>query len=283
MIASIRSFRFGLRGPMVIPVCLGLLALLALVTILAPWLAPHDPLQVNLANKLLGSSMEYPLGTDHLGRCNLSRLLYGARYSLGFASLIFIASLGIGLVIGSIAGYKGGMIDYLLMRLCDGVMAFPNLVLILGLVGIFGPGLMQVVLAMMLVQWVYYARMFRSMILSLKERSFITAARVSGTSELKIIVRHMLPNVLPPIAVMGTLEMGWAIMDISALSFLGLGIQPPTPEWGAMIHEGKKYIRSQPELMLYPGMAILLVVVTFNLLGEALSERFGVKRRFEKE
>ncbi|MDQ1913974.1 nickel ABC transporter permease subunit NikC [Paenibacillus sp. GD4] len=283
MIASIRSIRIGLRGPKVIPVCLGLLSLLALVTILAPWIAPHDPVQVNLANKLQAASMEYPLGTDHLGRCNLSRLLYGARYSLGFASLIFIASLGIGLVIGSIAGYRGGIIDYLLMRLCDGVMAFPNLVLILGLVGIFGPGLMQVVLAMMLVQWVYYARMFRSMILSLKERSFITAARVSGTSELRIIVRHLLPNVLPPIAVMGTLEMGWAIMDISALSFLGLGIQPPTPEWGAMIQEGKKYIRSQPELMLYPGMMILLVVVTFNLLGEALSERFGVKRRFEKE
>lgn len=259
-----------------------MLLLLLLITVFAPWLAPHDPIQVNLANKLQSASLDYPLGTDHLGRCNLSRLLFGARFSLGFASLILIASLGIGLVIGSIAGYKGGVIDYVLMRLCDGVMAFPNLVLILGLVGIFGPGLMQVVLAMMLVQWVYYARMFRGMIMSLKERHFITAAKISGTSEWKIIARHMLPNVLPPIAVMGTLEMGWAIMDISALSFLGLGIQPPTPEWGAMIHEGKKYIRSNPELMLYPGMMILLVVISFNMLGEALSDRFGVKRRFEK-
>ncbi|MDF2683765.1 MAG: nikC [Brevibacillus sp.] len=274
--------RAALKSPKTIPVCLSVLLFLLLITVFAPWLAPHDPIQVNLANKLLPASLDYPMGTDHLGRCNLSRLLFGARYSLGFASLIFIASLGIGLVIGSIAGYKGGVIDYVLMRLCDGVMAFPNLVLILGLVGIFGPGLMQVVLAMMLVQWVYYARMFRGMIISLKERHFITAAKISGSSEWKIIVRHMLPNVLPPIAVMGTLEMGWAIMDISALSFLGLGIQPPTPEWGAMIHEGKKYIRSNPELMLYPGMMILLVVISFNMLGEALSDRFGVKRRFEK-
>lgn len=271
-----------LKSPKTIPVCLSVLFVLLLITVFAPWLAPHDPIQVNLANKLQPSSFDYPLGTDHLGRCNLSRLFYGARYSLGFASLIFIASLGIGLIIGSIAGYKGGFIDYVLMRFCEGVMAFPNLVLILGLVGIFGPGLMQVVLAMMLVQWVYYARMFRGMIISLKERQFITAAKISGSSEWKIIGQHMLPNVLPPIAVMGTLEMGWAIMDISALSFLGLGIQPPAPEWGAMIHEGKNYIRSNPELMLYPGMMILLVVITFNMLGEALSDRFSVKRHFEK-
>jgi nickel transport system permease protein len=138
---------------------------------------------------------------------------------------------------------------------------------------------MQVVLAMMMVQWVYYARMFRGMVLSLKERNFITAARISGSSQWQIIRRHIIPNVLPPIIVMGTLEMGWAIMDISALSFLGLGIQPPAPEWGTMIHDGKAYIRSNPELMLYPGIMILLVVVSFNLLGEALSDRLHVKQR----
>jgi nickel transport system permease protein len=131
----------------------------------------------------------------------------------------------------------------------------------------------------MLVQWVYYARIFRGMVLSLKEQNYIAAAKISGSSQWKIIKKHIVPNVLPPLAVMGTLEMGWAIMDISAMSFLGLGVQPPTPEWGAMIHEGKSYIRTNPELMLYPGLMIMLVVVTFNLLGEALSERFGVKRR----
>ncbi|MBD0381387.1 nickel ABC transporter permease subunit NikC [Paenibacillus sedimenti] len=280
MIASIRT---GLRSQKTALVCLGFLLVLFILTILAPWISPHDPIQVNLALKLQPPSLDYPLGTDHLGRCILSRLLHGARVSLGFASLIFISSLGIGLFVGAIAGYIGGLIDFVLMRFCEGVMSFPNLVLILGLVGIFGPGLPQVVLAMMLVQWVYYARMFRGMVISLKERNFITAARISGSSQWKIIRQHIIPNVLPPIVVMGTLEMGWAIMDISALSFLGLGIQPPAPEWGAMIHEGKSFIRSNPELMLYPGIMILLVVVSFNLLGEALSDRFGVKRRFEKE
>ncbi|MEW9670430.1 nickel ABC transporter permease subunit NikC [Ammoniphilus sp. 3BR4] len=276
----IASVRIVLKSEKTVVVCSVILLILFFITIMAPWIAPNDPIQVNLALKLRPPSWEYPLGTDHLGRCNFSRILFGARVSLGFASLIFIASLGIGLMVGTIAGYKGGWIDIGLMRFCEGVMAFPNLVLVLGLVGLLGPGLWQVVLALMMVQWVYYARMFRSMVVSLKEQNFITAARISGSSPWKIIRRHMIPNVLPPILVMGTLEMGWAIMDISALSFLGLGIQPPTPEWGAMIHEGKAYIRSQPELMLYPGIMILLVVMTFNVLGEALSDRFGVKRRY---
>ncbi|KEK21653.1 nickel ABC transporter permease subunit NikC [Bacillus gaemokensis] len=277
MITSIRGV---FKHQTTIVVCSFTLIVLFMLTILAPWISPHDPIQVNLALKLKPPSMEYPLGTDYLGRCNLSRLLHGARISLGIASLIFISSLGIGLLIGTFAGYKGGWIDLVLMRFCEGVMAFPNLVLILGLVGIFGPGMKQVILAMVLVQWVYYARMFRSLVLSLKEQNFIAAARINGASHWKIIRRHIIPNVLPPIFVMGTLEMGWAIMDISALSFLGLGIQPPTPEWGAMIHEGKSYIRSNPELMIYPGVMIMLVVITFNVLGEALSDRFGVKRSF---
>ncbi|MFC6600846.1 nickel ABC transporter permease subunit NikC [Ectobacillus funiculus] len=276
MIASIRSV---FKHQITIAVCSFTLIVLFILTILAPWISPHDPIQVNLALKLKLPSMEYPLGTDYLGRCNLSRLLHGARISLGVA-LIFISSLGIGLLVGTFAGYKGGRIDLVLMRFCEGVMAFPNLVLILGLVGIFGPGMKQVILAMVLVQWVYYARMFRGLVLSLKEQNFIAAARINGSSQWKIIRRHIIPNVLPPIVVMGTLEIGWAIMDISALSFLGLGIQPPTPEWGAMIHEGKSYIRSNPELMIYPGVMIMLVVTTFNVLGEALSDRFSVKRRF---
>ncbi|MBW5466882.1 nickel ABC transporter permease subunit NikC [Brevibacillus formosus] len=268
------------KGQKTITVCSVLLLVFAIITVLAPWISPHDPIKVNVAIKLKTPSAEHLLGTDHLGRDNLSRLLHGARISLGFAFLIFVSSIGIGLIVGTIAGYKGGWIDTVLMRFCEGVMAFPNLVLVLGIVGVFGPGLIQVVLALMLVQWVYYARMFRSMVVSLKERNFIIAARISGSSQWKIIKQHMIPNILPPILVMGTLEMGWAIMDISALSFLGLGIQPPTPEWGAMIHEGKGFIRSHPELMLYPGLMILFVVITFNVLGEALSERFGVKRRF---
>ncbi len=259
--------------------CSAIIILFFILALLAPWIAQHDPVKVNLLQKLKDPSAEHWLGTDHLGRDNLSRLLYGARVSIGFATLIFLSSLVIGLIVGSISGYLGGWIDNVLMRLCEGILAFPQLVLVLGIVGIFGPGLMQVLLALMMVQWVHYARICRNMVVSLKERSFIAAARISGSSTWTIIRKHIIPNVQRPIVVMGTLEMGWAIMDISALSFLGLGIQPPNAEWGAMIHEGTGYIRSHPELMIYPGVAILLVVMTFNILGEALSDRYGISKK----
>lgn len=275
----IAKFRDRLKSQKVIVICSLILCGLFFITIFAPWIAPNDPIAVNLAHKLQSPSFSYPLGTDHLGRCTLSRILYGARISLGFATLIFISSLSIGLVVGIIAGYKGGWVDQLLMRFGDGVMAIPSLLLVLGFVGIWGAGLKQVILGLIFVQWVYYARIIRGMVLSLKEQNYITAAKISGSSQWKIMKKHIIPNVLPPLAVMGTLEMGWAIMDLSSMSFLGLGVQPPTPEWGAMIHEGKSYIRTNPELMIYPGLMIMLVVVTFNLLGEALSERYGVKRR----
>ncbi|OIJ16932.1 nickel ABC transporter permease subunit NikC [Anaerobacillus alkalidiazotrophicus] len=276
MIASVRVL---LKSQKVIVLCSLILCVLFFIMIFAPWLAPNDPTAVNLVHKLQPPSLSYPLGTDHLGRCTLSRVLYGARVSLGFATLIFVSALSIGLIIGIIAGFKGGWVDQLLMRFADGVMAFPSLLLVLGLVGIWGAGLKQVVIALIFVQWVYYARIIRGVVLSLKEQNYITAAKISGSSQWKIIKKHIIPNVLPPLAVMGTLEMGWAIMNLSSMSFLGLGVQPPTPEWGAMLHEGKSYIRTNPSLMIYPGLMIMLVVVTFNLLGEALSDRFGIKRR----
>ncbi|QOS81680.1 nickel ABC transporter permease subunit NikC [Paenibacillus sp. JNUCC31] len=275
----INKWRAVFKGQRAIQICSVIILLFFVIAILAPWIAPHDPVKVNLLQKLASPSLEHWLGTDHLGRDNLTRLMYGARVSLGFATLIFLSSLLIGVIVGSISGYLGGWVDSLLMRFCEGIMAFPNLVLVLGIVGIFGPGLMQVLLALMMVQWVYYARICRNMVVSLKERNFIAAARISGSSSWMIIRRHIIPNVQRPIVVMGTLEMGWAIMDISALSFLGLGIQPPNAEWGAMIHEGTGYIRSHPELMIYPGTLILLVVITFNILGEALSERYGIAKR----
>ncbi|MEK4665280.1 nickel ABC transporter permease subunit NikC [Priestia sp. FSL H7-0729] len=275
----INKWRAVFKGQRAIQICSVIILLFFVIAILAPWIAPHDPVKVNLLQKLSSPSLEHWLGTDHLGRDNLTRLIYGARVSLGFATLIFLSSLLIGVIVGSISGYLGGWVDSLLMRLCEGIMAFPNLVLVLGIVGIFGPGLMQVLLALMMVQWVHYARICRNMVVSLKERNFIAAARISGSSSWTIIRKHIIPNVQRPIVVMGTLEMGWAIMDISALSFLGLGIQPPNAEWGAMIHEGTGYIRSHPELMIYPGALILLVVITFNILGEALSERYGIAKR----
>lgn len=275
----IDKWRAALKGRRIIMACSLVILLFFIITLMAPWIAPHDPVKVDLLDKLKGPSADHWLGTDHLGRDNFSRLIYGARVSLGFAVLIFLSALFLGVMVGSISGYVGGWLDSVLMRFCEGIMAFPNLVLVLGIVGIFGPGLMQVLLALMMVQWVYYARICRNMVVTLKERNFITAARINGSSSWGIICRHIIPNVQRPIVVMGTLEMGWAIMDISALSFLGLGIQPPNAEWGAMIHEGTSYIRSHPELMIYPGVLILVVVIMFNVLGEALSERYGIVKQ----
>ncbi|WP_186578508.1 nickel ABC transporter permease subunit NikC [Aquibacillus kalidii] len=275
----IAMFRGILKSQKVIVICSLILCVLFLMALFAPWLAPNDPTAVNFVDKLQRPSLDYPFGTDHLGRCIFSRILYGARISLGYAMLIFMSALSIGLIIGIIAGYIGGWVDQLLMRLGDGLMAIPSLLFVLGFVGIWGTGLKQVVFGLILVQWVYYARVIRGMVLSLKEQNYITAAKISGSSTWTIMQKHIIPNVLPSLVVMGTLEMGWAIMNLSSMSFLGLGVQPPTPEWGAMIHEGKSYIRTNPALMVYPGLMIMLVVVTFNLLGEALSERYGIKRR----
>lgn len=263
-------------------ICILFVALLFLIAIFAPWLAPNNPTLVNLREKLQGPSATYPLGTDHLGRCILSRLLLGMRASLGSATIIFICSLIIGLLAGTIAGYFGGWIDYVLMRICETVMSFPNLLLVIGLVGMFGPGLKQVVIALILVQWVYYARIFRGMVISLKTENFVTAAHISGSSSFKIMRKHIIPNIMPPLLVLSTLEMGWAIMNISSMSFLGLGVQAPMPEWGMMILEGKSYVRTNMELMIYPGICIMVVIIAFNLLGEALSEYFGVKKQLLK-
>ncbi len=273
------KWKFANYEKFTIRICTLLLVLLFAAALFAPWLAPHDPIKVDLMNKLEAPSSAHWLGTDQLGRDTLSRMLYGSRVSLGFAFVIFVVSVVVGLIIGAIAGYVGGWLDSVLMRLCEGVMAFPHLVLVLGVVGIFGPGLLQILLALLLVQWVVYARISRNMVVSLKQQSFIAAARISGSSTWKIIRTHIIPNIQRPILALGTLEMGWAIMDISALSFLGLGVQPPQAEWGAMIHEGTSYIRSHPELMIYPGLLILIVVILFNVLGEALSARYGVERR----
>jgi nickel transport system permease protein len=275
----ITALQKKLNNRKVVIICSLLLAAICIVTILAPWLAPNDPIMVNLTQKLHPPSAAYPFGTDHLGRCILSRLLYGARISLGYAAFICIAALGFGVVIGMLAGYLGGWVDYVLMRIGDGLIAIPSLLFVIGFVGIWGAGLKQVVLGLILVQWVFYARVIRGMVISLKEEQYITAARISGSSSWKVIKKHVAPNLVSSLAVMGTLEMGWAIMNLSSMSFLGLGVQPPTPEWGAMILEGKSYIRTNPALMLYPGLCIMIVVIVFNLLGESLSERFGIKRR----
>lgn len=250
-----------------------------LLAVFAPVFAPHDPNDVALERKLMPPNESYLLGTDHLGRCILSRLIYGARVSLGAAFAVMSVTLSISTVVGAAAGFAGGRIDAIIMRLCDIFLAFPSLILALALVGVMGPGLPNVILALALSQWAWYARMIRGMVLSLKERNYVLAARVAGTGRVAIIARHILPNILPQIVVLATLDVGWVILHIAGMSFLGLGIQPPTPEWGAMINDGRPFLRGYPALMAYPGLMILSVVMAFNLLGDAFRDMADPKRK----
>jgi len=250
----------------------GLILFFIVVGILAPVIAPNDPNYSDIRHKLEGPSWQFPLGTDHLGRCLLSRLIHAIPYSLGTAFLVMLITMVIGTVVGTFAGYRGGVIDEIFMRFCDIFLAFPNLVLILAIVGMLGPGLINVLLAASLVQWVWYARMVRGMVLGVREHNYILAARVSGTPGWAIVWQHILPNIASQIIVLATLDIGWVILSISGLSFLGLGIQPPTPEWGTMLNDGRQFLRSNPLLMIYPGVMILLVVTAFNLLGDALRD-----------
>jgi len=245
--------------------------------------APHDPNLVNLEHKLKAPCKDFPLGTDHLGRCILSRLIYGTRISLSAAFMVMTFTIAISLVIGTYSGYMGGMVDNLFMRICDILLAFPNLILALAIVGMLGPSLVNVMIAMVAVQWVWYARMIRGMVLSVKESNFVLAARVCGTSGPLIVIRHILPNIISQIIVLATLDMGWVILNISGLSFLGLGVQPPAPEWGAMLNDGRQFLRSNPSLMIYPGLVILIVVLAFNLFGDALRDALDPKDIIRRE
>jgi len=249
-----------------------LLAGFILVGIFAPYLAPNDPVAVDLGKRFLPSSTVYPLGTDHLGRCVLSRLIWGTRVSLSTSFLVLLTIIGISIPYGMLAGWCGGRIDNLLMRLVDTLLAFPRLIFALVIAGMLGPSLINIMLALGAVSWVRFARLIRGLVLQVKEREFILAARACGTSARRILFTHILPNIIGPVVVLATLDMGWLILGISGLSFLGLGAQPPTPEWGTMLNDSRPYFQVAPNLMLYPGLVIMLAVLAFNLLGDGLRD-----------
>ncbi|MEA5598825.1 nickel ABC transporter permease subunit NikC [Rivularia sp. UHCC 0363] len=254
--------------------CLGLslILLLGLTALFAPIIAPHDPLAVDLMQKLQPPSSRFLLGTDHLGRCILSRLIYGSRVSLSISLVVVLFTTAVSLVVGLTAGYVGGRVDSWLMRLCDVFLAFPALILSLAIVGILGAGLGNLIFALTATHWAGYARIVRSRVLSVKESDFIQAAIVSGTSKPSIMLRHILPYTIAELAILASLDVSHMILHIAGLSFLGLGIQPPTPEWGAMINDGREYFRRMPELMLYPGLMIFLTTLAFNLVGDVLRD-----------
>jgi peptide/nickel transport system permease protein len=246
--------------------------LLSLSALLAPVLAPHDPNAVDVSRKFLPPSHEFRLGTDHLGRDVLSRLLYGGRLSIGSTLLAGACIALIGLVVGMLAGYLGGIVDVLVSRLIDIVSALPTILLALAITAVLGTGLRNVVIAIVAASWPTYARVVRSAVLAEREKDYVESARAAGASTARVFRRHLLPNIVGPVVVITTLELGIILLQISALSFLGLGVRPPAAEWGAMLSEGRTYLSRAPNMMLFPGGAIFLMVLGFNLLGDGLRD-----------
>lgn len=255
-----------------------ILAFLSFIAIFAAWIAPHDPETINLDLRLTPPNSEYPFGTDHLGRCVLSRVIFASRISLLIGFSVVMLSLSIGITVGTTAGYFGGFADEVLMRLVDGFLAFPSMFLALAVVGLFGGGLTNLVLALVLVEWTGYARVVRASVLTVKNREFVMAAKGFGGSDLYVIIRHVLPHASSPLLVMGTLGIGYVILASAGLSFLGFGVQN-LPEWGAMLNDGRYFLRTAPYLMIFPGILIMLTVLGFNFLGDGLRDFLDPKSK----
>lgn len=246
--------------------------LLILICVFVPYIAPNNPLKTNMASSLQGSSSKFPLGTDNLGRCLLSRLLYGAVTSLKLTFWLVITVFIVGTTVGILAGYFGGIVDTIIMRLSDIFLAFPSIIFAIAIVGILGASSINTVMALVVVDWVKYARVTKSLVISIRKKDYIKAAKMGGAKEYQIIFKYILPNVIPSLVVMATMDLGTMMLQISSLSFLGLGAQPPTPEWGNMLNEGKDYMQTLPSLMIYPGIGIFVTVMIFNLLGDSMRD-----------
>jgi len=253
-----------------------IILLLVLVAIFAPLLTPYDPIKVDSKNRLLQPSWSHPLGTDNTGRDTLSRIIYGTRTSLAVA----FGAMGIATIAGVlIAGYFGGIIYIVFMRFIDTLMSIPMLILALFLAAMFGGGLKNIIIALGISLTSIYARLMCGQVLAMKENDYILAMRSLGASDLRIMLRHILPNAFPPLLVMVTLQLGTMILAEAALSYIGIGIQPPTPAWGAMINSGYPYLFTQPVLSIAPGVAIALVVFGFNMVGDGLRDALDPKLR----
>lgn len=256
-----------------------ILAVIAIVTAVAPGILPYDPYQQNLGQSLLPPSAEHWFGTDLQGRDIFCRVMVGTQISLSVGLIAVAFSLTIGVILGSIAGYKGGWIDTVIMRIMDMMLAIPSILLAIAIMAALGPGIEKAVVAIGLVSIPEYARIVRSEILAIKENDYVAAARVIGDSNFKIVFRHVLPNALPSIIVRATLGISSAILDCAALGFLGLGVQPPAAEWGDMLGRGRNELFRAPWLMIFPGLAITLAVLAFNLLGDGIRDGLDPKSR----
>lgn len=259
---------------------LGLVIVLGwmLIAILAPWIAPYDPIAHNLPEKLLGPTLAHPLGTDNFGRDILSRVMWGARIDLQMGVIGVLFPFLIGTTLGAIAGYAGGWVDIILMRILDVVLAFPFLVLMLAIIAILQPGLTSFYIALALVGWVSYARLVRAQVLVLKTSDFVTAARSLGFGRFRVLFRHILPNCIAGSIVFSMSDVVLVVLAGSSISYLGLGVQPPTAEWGVMIAEGQNFITTAWWITTFPGLAIVLMAFGFSLLADGLAERFGLRQ-----
>ena len=266
-----RRLHIFLRDPAAV-LGLAIVTTAIIAALAAPVLAPHDPTEISLEHRILPPSSAFPLGTDHLGRDELSRMLYGARTTLSTASIVLVVVMVIALAVGTLSGYYGGWLDTFFMGLVDLLLAFPGLILAVAIAGTLGPSLINVMMALAAMWWAGYARLIRGMVLSVRQREFVEAAKAIGASDRRIIIDHIARNILGPFVVLATLDMGSIILGISGLNFLGLGAQPPTPEWGAMLNDARPFLQSAPQLLLCPGVAIVLVALGFNLLGDGLRD-----------
>lgn len=273
---ELRRSKKGLTGAI-------LLAIMILVAVLAPVLAPHDVAAQSIESQfalpffLSGGSINHLFGADNLGRDTLSRVIFGTQISLGVGLFVILVSVSVGAVLGAIAGYYGGLIDNVIMRIGDFQLSFPFILLAIVFMAILGPGFWSMVVALTIALWVNYARLVRGEALKIRELEYVQAAEAIGVSKMRIIWGHIIPNALPAIIVLGTLDIAWVIIFESALSFLGLGIQPPTPSWGVMLNEARNYLYESPWMTVFPGAALFVTCVGINLLGDWLRDTFDPK------
>jgi peptide/nickel transport system permease protein len=282
MSAAATSFRRVAHHNVLATIGVLLVAIFIFFALFAPWIAPQNPATIDLPGRLMAPSTAHWCGTDELGRDLLSRLIYGSRISMLVGTCVVAASLAIGLIIGSIAGYYGGGIDrFVNVVLMNAFLSFPGILLAIAFVAFRGPGIFNLIFALSLGGWVGYARLVRAQVLAVREREFVEAARALGATDLRVILRHILPNIIQPIIVQAAIGMAGAILAEATMSFLGLGVPPPTASWGAMLNDGRAYLFDAPHLVIFPALAVMLAVLSFNFIGDALRDVLDPRARIE--
>ena len=280
--AQLGAFRRAARHNVLSTAGAVMIVVFVACALFAPWLAPYDPAYIDLPSRLMAPSATHWFGTDELGRDILSRVIYGARISMLVGSCVVAASLTLGLIFGSIAGYYGGLTDRVLnVVVMNAFLSFPGILLAIAFVAFLGPGIFNLILALSIGGWVGYARLVRAQVLAVREREFVEAARALGASDLRIVVRHILPNIIQPVLVQAAIGMAGAILAEATMSFLGLGVPPPTASWGAMLNDARSHLFDSPHLVLFPAAAVMLAVLSFNFVGDGLRDYLDPRSRLE--